>query len=256
MRGRVTLPAAGVAGAVAALAAFIVALTACSPSPKKSSSTGGFAAARQSMVRTQVEARGIRGAALLRAMNEIPRELFVEPRDRAIAYEDRPVSIGEGQTSPQPYIAALMAQLLDIQPTDRILEVGTGSGYQAAVLSRMAKEVYTIEILPGLSARANGIITGLGIHNVEFRVGDGYGGWPEEAPFDGILVSAAPRQTPPALLAQLAPNGRMVIPVGDFYQELEVFAKDSQGNVSRHDVLPVRFTPMSGQAQQQENGHR
>jgi protein-L-isoaspartate(D-aspartate) O-methyltransferase len=205
--------------------------------------------AREEMVRTQIAKRGIRDPRVLQAMREVPRHLFVEAAFRREAYADHPLPIGEGQTVSQPYIVALMAELLDIQPQDRILEIGTGSGYSSAVLSRIAREVDSIEILPDLSARAEERLKSLGCTNVFFRVGDGYRGWPEKAPFDGILVTAAPRIAPQPLLEELAPNGRMVIPVGDFYQELKVFTKDEKGNVTEHSVLPVRFVPMTGEAE-------
>jgi len=207
-------------------------------------------AARETMVRTQIAARGIRDRRLLAALRAVPRHLFVDPAHRAEAYADRPVPIGEGQTMTQPYLAALMTELLDIQPTDRILEIGTGSGYETAVLSRLGSEVYSIEILPNLSRRAQDRLRSLDRTNVRFRIGDGYGVWPEAAPFDGILVSAAPRRMPPALLDQLAPNGRLVIPEGDFFQELKVYARDAKGNVTENSVIPVRFGQMSGQAQE------
>jgi len=204
--------------------------------------------ARKAMVNTQIAARGIKDERILRAMEDVPRDFFVDPRFRADAYADRPVPIGRGQTMTQPYVAALMTELLDIQPSDRILEIGTGSGYESALLSRLAREVYSIEILPDISAGAQSRLRSLGCANVHFRVGDGYLGWPEAAPFDGILVTAAPRRIPPALIDQLARNGRMVIPVGDFFQELKVFARDPAGNVTESSVLPVRFVPMSGEA--------
>jgi protein-L-isoaspartate(D-aspartate) O-methyltransferase len=205
--------------------------------------------AREKMVRTQIAARGVKDPRVLRAMTDVPRHLFIDAPHRAAAYADRPVPIGEGQTMTQPYIAALMTELLDIQPSDRILEIGTGSGYESALLSQLAREVYSIEILPNISRKAQERLHALGSTNVRFRIGDGYRGWPEAAPFDGILVTAAPRQIPPALLEQLAPNGRMVIPVGDFFQELKVFSKDAKGDVTEASVLPVRFVPMSGEAE-------
>jgi protein-L-isoaspartate(D-aspartate) O-methyltransferase len=205
---------------------------------------------REKMVRTQIAARGVKDPGVLRAMGTVPRHLFVDPAFRADAYADRPVPIGEGQTMTQPYIAARMTELLDIQPADRILEIGTGSGYESAVLSSLARHVYSIEILPDISRRAQERLHELGCTNVSFRIGDGYRGWPDAAPFDGIIVTAAPRQIPPALLDQLAPNGRMVIPVGDFFQELKVFARDAKGEVTETSVLPVRFVPMSGEAAQ------
>ena len=229
-------------GAAALLAGF-----GCGRAPAPSG--GAEKAAREKMVRTQIMARGIGDPRLLAALRAVPRHLFVDPAHRAEAYADRPVPIGEGQTMTQPYVAALMTELLDIQPSDRILEIGTGSGYESAVLSRLAAEVYSIEILPDISRRAQDRLRPLGCANVHFRIGDGYRGWPEAAPFDGIIVTAAPRRIPPALLEQLAPNGRMVIPVGDFFQELRVYAKDAKGNVTENSVIPVRFVPMAGEAE-------
>jgi protein-L-isoaspartate(D-aspartate) O-methyltransferase len=231
-----------------ASAAALCAAAACRPVETSSRESEG--AARENMIRTQIAARGIRDRPLLAALRAVPRHLFVDPAHRAEAYADRPVPIGEGQTMTQPYLAALMTELLDIQATDRILEIGTGSGYETAVLSRLGSEVYSIEILPNLSRRAQERLRSLDRTNVRFRIGDGYGGWPEAAPFDGILVSAAPRRMPPALLDQLAPNGRLVIPVGDFFQELKVYAKDARGNVTENSVIPVRFSTMSGEAQE------
>lgn len=204
--------------------------------------------ARERMVQTQIVARGVSDPRVLQAMRDVPRHLFCDPQYRAQAYADHPVPIGDGQTVSQPYIVALMTELLDVQPTDRILEIGTGSGYQSAILSRLAREVDTVEILPDLSRRAQERLRTLGCRNVEFRVGDGYRGWAEKAPFDGILVTAAPRQIPEPLLEQLAVRGKMVIPVGDFYQELKVFTRNPDGSLSEKDVLPVRFVPMTGEA--------
>ncbi len=214
---------------------------------------GAERAARERMVQTQIAARGVSDPRVLEAMREVPRHLFCDPRFRAQAYADHPVPIGDGQTVSQPYIVAFMTELLDVQPTDRVLEIGTGSGYQSAILSRLAREVDTIEILPDLSRRAEERLKALGCRNVEFRVGDGYRGWPEKAPFDGILVTAAPRQIPQPLLDQLAVNGKLVIPVGDFYQELKVFTRHPDGSVSEKDVLPVRFVPMTGEASKPES---
>jgi protein-L-isoaspartate(D-aspartate) O-methyltransferase len=206
-------------------------------------------AARIRMVTSQIAARGVKDPRVLEALREVPRHLFVDPEFRREAYEDHPVPIGMGQTMSQPYIVALMSELLDVQPKDRILEIGTGSGYQSAVLARLAREVDTIEILPELSRRAQERLASLHINNVHCRIGDGYRGWPEKAPFDGIIVTAAPRKIPAPLLEQLAPGGRMVIPVGDFYQELKVFSKAANGSVSERDVIPVRFVPMTGEAE-------
>lgn len=205
-------------------------------------------AARERMVQTQIIARGVHDPRVLQAMRDVPRHLFVAPEYRREAYADHPVPIGEGQTVSQPYIVAFMTELLDVQPADRVLEIGTGSGYQSAILSRLAREVDTIEILPGLSSEARERFKTLHFDNVVFQVGDGYRGWPEKAPFDGIIVTAAPRQIPQPLLDQLAVNGKMVIPVGDFYQQLKVFTRNADGSVSEKDVLPVRFVPMTGEA--------
>ncbi len=206
------------------------------------------AQSRARMVETQIAARGVRDPRVLAAMREVPRHLFVDAAQRAHAYDDQPLPIAGGtQTISQPYIVALMTELLDLQPDEKVLEIGTGSGYQSAVLARLAKHVYTIEILPELARAAAERLARLGYPNVPVREGDGYRGWPEEAPFDGIVVTAAPPRIPEPLLEQLAPGGRMVIPVGDFFQELKVFAKDKNGRVTEKDILPVRFVPMTGE---------
>jgi protein-L-isoaspartate(D-aspartate) O-methyltransferase len=203
---------------------------------------------RVRMVDTQIAARGVRDPRVLAAMREVPRHLFVAPSQLIHAYDDQPLPIGDGsQTVSQPYIVALMTELLDLQPEEKVLEIGTGSGYQSAVLARLARHVYTIEIVPELARAAGERLTRLGYGNVTVREGDGYRGWPEEAPFDGIVVTAAPERIPEPLLEQLAPGGRMVIPVGGFFQELKVFSKDKSGRVSEKDILPVRFVPMTGE---------
>ena len=182
-----------------------------------------------------------------RAMATVPRERFVPPDLAARAYENRPLPIGEGQTISQPFIVALMTELLDPKPTDVMLEVGTGSGYQAAVLAACVKKVYSIEILAPLAARARAALDSAGVRNVEARVGDGYRGWPEAAPFDGIVVTAAPDHVPPALVAQLAPGGRLVIPVGPYLggQELLVIRKDADGRAVSRRTIAVRFVPLT-----------
>ena len=230
------------------LAAFVCAACGGGNNGKKMSSDPD-AAARDQMVRTQIAARGVKDPRILGAMREIPRELFVDEQYRREAYADHPLPIGGGQTVTQPYVAALMTELLDVQSSDRVLEVGTGSGYESAILSRLASRVYSIEILPEIAKKARERLEKLGCRNVELRVGDGYRGWPEAAPFDAIIVTAAPRKIPEPLLDQLAPNGRMVIPVGDFYQELKVFSKAADGSVTETSVLPVRFVPMTGEAE-------
>lgn len=199
------------------------------------------------MVEEQIAGRGVENTAVLDALRQVPRHLFIPENVRDQAYEDHPLPIGEGQTISQPYIVALMTQLADLGPDDKVLEIGTGSGYQAAVLSRLAREVYSIEILEPLGRRAAGILQRLGYDNVHVRVGDGYGGWPEEAPFDAILVTAAaPDQPPPPLEEQLKVGGRMVIPVGKYFQDLVVLTRTQKGKVSR-SVIPVRFVPMTGE---------
>ena len=204
-------------------------------------------AARAKMVETQIVARGVRNPRVLDAMRSVPRHLFVDDAQRGHAYEDGPLPIGGRQTISQPYIVALMSELLDLTPNERVLEIGTGSGYQSAVLSRLAGHVYSIEIIPELAKQSAERLTRLGFVNITVKEGDGYRGWPEFAPFDGIIVTAAPERIPQPLLDQLAPNGRMVIPVGGFFQELKVFKKDANGRVTEQDIIPVRFVPMTGE---------
>ena len=207
------------------------------------------AARRARMVETQIVSRGVRDPRVLAAMREVPRHLFVEPSERARAYDDTPLPIAGDQTISQPYIVALMTELLDLTPQERVLEIGTGSGYQSAVLSRVCREVYSIEIVPELARAAADRLAALGYRNVTVREGDGYRGWAEHAPFDGIIVTAAPERIPQPLLEQLAPGGRLVIPVGAFLQELKVFRKDSAGNITEQAILPVRFVPMTGEVE-------
>ena len=207
------------------------------------------AARRARMVETQIVSRGVRDPRVLQAMREVPRHLFVDAAERDRAYDDTPLPIPGNQTISQPYIVALMTELLDLAPGERVLEIGTGSGYQSAVLSRLAKEVYSIEILPELARRASERLKQLGYANVTVKEGDGYGGWPERAPFDGVIVTAAPERIPQPLLDQLAPGGRRVIPVGGFFQELKLFEKDANGRVSERAILPVRFVPMTGEVE-------
>jgi protein-L-isoaspartate(D-aspartate) O-methyltransferase len=199
---------------------------------------------RAGMVRTQIEARGIRHKGVLKSMRETPRHLFVPPRLREAAYEDHPLPIGYDQTISQPYIVALMSELLDPRPADRVLEIGTGSGYQAAVLSPLVAEVCTIEIVPELATSAKGALGIFG--NVLTRLGDGYAGWPEKAPFDKIILTAAPPAVPQALFDQLKPGGRLVAPVGatPADQVLAIFDKDKRGRIRRTEHIAVRFVPM------------
>jgi len=203
-----------------------------------------LAAARARMVVDQLEARGIQDARVLAAMRDIPRHRFVPVEMVPDAYADTPLPIGHGQTISQPYIVALMTELARPRPTDKALEIGTGSGYQAAVLARVAARVFTIEFVPALAAVA---APRLAIYpNVVVREGDGYGGWPEQAPFDIILVTAAPEEVPPALLDQLAIGGRLVIPIGPTTaaQELKLIEKRADGSLTTTNVTPVRFVPL------------
>lgn len=204
-------------------------------------------AARGRMVRDQIAGRGIRDPAVLAAMERVPRHRFVPEALRESAHADGPLEIGLGQTISQPYIVALMTECLRPRRDMRVLEVGTGSGYQTAVLAECVGEVRSIEILPDLSRRAAVLLDALGYRNVELRVGDGRAGWPEAAPFDGILVTAAPSSIPPALEEQLAEGGTLVIPVGRDHQELVVVHRAAAGLQTRR-VCGVRFVPMTGGA--------
>jgi len=191
---------------------------------------------------------GILDRRVLWAVAQIPRELFVPEWLRPEAEADRPLPIGHGQTISQPYIAAFMTERLGLVGAERVLEIGTGSGYQAALLAVLAGQVYSVEIVPELSARAAEVLLGrLSLGNVRLRVGDGALGWPEEAPFDRILVTAAPRELPPLLLEQLRPGGRMVVPVGEEVevQVLKLVEKAEDGALAVRDILPVRFVPMT-----------
>jgi protein-L-isoaspartate(D-aspartate) O-methyltransferase len=200
-------------------------------------------AARQRMIADQLRGRDVRDQRVLDAVARVPRHLFVPEASREDAYEDRPVPIGHAQTISQPYIVGFMTQALDLDPAHRVLEIGTGCGYQTAVLAEMAREVYTIELVPELGARARETLDDLGYANVRFRVGDGYDGWPDAAPFDRILAAAAPREVPATLVDQLGDEGVLVLPVGDWHQEIKVVHKRG-GRVQSRDVLPVRFVPM------------
>ena len=200
---------------------------------------------RERMVSDQIESRGIRNPDVLRVMRTTPRHLFVPPKVRSRAYADQPVPIGYGATISQPYIVALMTELLAPSKKHRILEIGTGSGYQAAILGQLAAQVYTIEIVPALARSAAKTLRDLGYANVEVRQGDGCEGWPERAPFDGIILTAAAPEVPETLIAQLASHGRLVAPVGVMWrQELVVIDKKPDGTIKRWPVCPVLFVPM------------
>jgi len=183
---------------------------------------------------------------VMKAMAEVPREAFVPPELRAYAFDDGPLPIGHGQTISQPYIVALMTHLLKPQPRHRILEVGTGSGYQTAILSRLVEKVYSIEVVPELARQASELFSELGYNNIETTTGNGYQGWPEQAPYDGIVVTAAASHVPPPLIEQLKPGGRLVVPVGQPYshQELFLIKKDTDGKVHHRNVLGVAFVPL------------
>jgi len=224
----------------------MLAATACGQRPTAASD---FGAERQRMVQQQLMTRGITDARVLAAMAKVPREEFVPPESRAASYEDGPLQIGHGQTISQPYIVAFMTEQLRPKPSDRVLEIGTGSGYQAAILAGLVKDVYTIEIIDALAKDAEATLQRLGYKNVHVRVGDGYRGWPEYAPFDAITVTCAPDHVPQPLIDQLKEGGRMIIPVGGFgNQELYLLEKKN-GQLQRRSVLPVRFVPMAGEAQ-------
>lgn len=205
-----------------------------------------YQSTREDMVRTQIEERGIKDRATLQAMRAVPRHLFVPPHLAGSAYEDRPLPIGYGQTISQPYIVAYMTELIRPQAGHKVLEIGAGSGYQAAVLAEIVKQVYTIEIVPELGHAARKRLKQQGYRNVEVRVADGYDGWPEQAPFDAIVVTAAADYIPPPLIRQLKDGGRMVIPVGSPFlvQTLMLVEKD-KGSVKTTSLLPVRFVPFT-----------
>jgi len=210
-----------------------------------------FVVARQRMVTSQLVSAGrdITNASVLAAMCKVPRHEFVPERLRAQAYDDHPLPIGYGQTISQPFIVAFMTQELDPKPTDRVLEIGTGSGYQAAVLAEIVAEVYTIEIVEELAARAAADLTRLGYTNVHVRAGDGYRGWSEAAPFDAVIVTCAPEHVPQPLIDQLKDGGRVIIPLGPLWNQELVLLRKQNGKLKQHAVLPVQFVPMTGKAQ-------
>ena len=206
---------------------------------------------REEMVKSQIARRGVRDERVLEAMRTVPREFFVEQSDLEFAFYDGPLSIGSGQTISQPYIVAYMTELLKISSTDKVLEIGTGSGYQTAVLAELAAEVYTIEILEELSLKAQERLGEQGYRNISFRAGDGSLGWLEAAPFDAIMITAAPDKAPEPLVAQLAEGGRMVVPVGSYEQHLELIIRKGK-TVERRQLIGVRFVPMTGRIQRGE----
>lgn len=206
-----------------------------------------YTAPRQAMVEDQIMARGITNSLVLEAMRKVPRHRFVPMPARDQAYNDHPLPIGLDQTISQPYIVALMSELLHLDGGEKVLEVGTGSGYQAAILAEIADSVFTIEIVSELVTRSRRILTELGYTNIVIALGDGYAGWEPEAPFDAIIVTCAPPEIPQPLLDQLAVGGRMVIPVGEQYQTLLLITRDDEG-LHQEKIIPVRFVPMTGKA--------
>jgi protein-L-isoaspartate(D-aspartate) O-methyltransferase len=206
---------------------------------------GDFRTMREKMVETQIKARGVKDPRVLSAMLKVERHLFVPKDLHSSAYTDQPLPIGEGQTISQPYIVAIMTELLELKGEEKVLEIGTGSGYQAAILAELVKEVYTIEIVETLAASAKRLLLQMGYQNIMVKAGDGYLGWPDVAPFDAIVVTAAPDHIPKPLLEQLKEGGRMVVPVGTYSQVLKKIVKRS-GRVETTDIIPVLFVPMTG----------
>ena len=202
-----------------------------------------FESLRQRMVKEQIEFRGINDPEVLRAMKKVERHKFVPPNYQIFAYQDRPLPLGHGQTISQPYIVALMTTLLKLEKTDKVLEIGTGSGYQAAILAEICDSVYTIEIIEELGNQAEDRLAKLGYDNVKVKIGDGFKGWRKHSPYDAIIATCAPSNVPPPLKQQLAEKGRLVIPVGDRSQELKLFTKKS-GKITEESIIPVRFVPM------------
>jgi protein-L-isoaspartate(D-aspartate) O-methyltransferase len=207
---------------------------------------------RLTMVSKQILGRGVRDARVLEAMRHVPRHLFVPASEQYLAYEDHPLPIGYDQTISQPYIVAFMTEALHLQGQEKVLEIGTGSGYQAAVLADLVQQVYTIEIVTPLCDQAKEKLAAMNYQNIYIRCGDGYGGWPEASPFDAIIITAAPEAIPKNLVDQLAVGGRMVLPLGGTVQELVLLIKEANGQVRRKDLLPVRFVPMTGTSRSQQ----
>ncbi|MFP4289294.1 MAG: protein-L-isoaspartate(D-aspartate) O-methyltransferase [Bacteroidales bacterium] len=206
---------------------------------------------KEKMIEYHLKARGIEDEKVLQAMERVDRELFVPIEMKAHAYDDSPLPIGRGQTISQPYIVAYMAEALDIQPTDKVLEIGSGCGYNAAVLAQMAKQVYSVEIIEWLSNLAKKNLLHAGVTNVDIRFGDGYQGWEEQAPYDKIILTAAAPKIPEPLKKQLRVGGLLLGPVSDSYQKLLLLKKTGEDEFTQHELLPVRFVPMTGQSQQE-----
>lgn len=210
-----------------------------------------YVAARNRMVERHLVERGIKDERVLNAFRTVPRHLFVPEKSRRLAYEDESIQIGEGQTITPTYDVAFMTETLQPKPTDKVFEVGTGSGYQASILSRLVKDVYSVEIHKPLSERATRLIKSLGYDNVHTRHGDGYAGWPEAAPFDAIIVTCAPEKIPPPLVAQLKEGGRLIIPLGGRYNQAVYFYQKKDGRLIGKKLKPTLFVPMTGRAQKE-----
>jgi protein-L-isoaspartate(D-aspartate) O-methyltransferase len=238
---------------ILACSIFLIFLAKCTEGKRGSETApgGDYKTMREKMVETQIKARGVKDQRVLSAMLKVERHLFVPKEYQTSAYSDQPLPIGEGQTISQPYIVALMTELLEFKGGEKVLEIGTGSGYQAAVLAELAREVYSIEIIETLANSAKNLLLNLGYKNINVKAGDGYLGWPEVAPFDAIIVTAAPDHIPKPLLEQLKEGGRMVIPVGIYSQELKKIIKRS-GKIETTDVIPVIFVPMTGEGVKQK----
>ncbi|HET6892064.1 MAG TPA: protein-L-isoaspartate(D-aspartate) O-methyltransferase [Pyrinomonadaceae bacterium] len=229
---------------------FLLSLLACAPQSASEEpavqnvSEDNFARQRRRLV-DQLKAEGIKSQGVLDALLKVPRHKFVPSSSRHLSYENRPLPIGQGQTISQPFIVGYMTEAAEIAPGEKVLEIGTGSGYQAAVLAELAKQVYSIEIIPELAEGARVVLRELGYKNVEVRTGNGYAGWPEHAPFDAIVVTAAPDEVPKALVEQLAVRGKMVVPVGSGFQQMVIINRTESGVVERR-TIPVAFVPMTG----------
>ena len=235
----------------------MIALLAGAGCDRAHTSVADFASERERMVKEQLVMHGVNEERVLAAMNKVPRDQFVPEHVRPASYTDQPLPIGYDQTISQPYIVAFMTEQLRPQPQDRVLEIGTGSGYQAAILAELVAEVYSIEIIEPLAKQAEATLQRLGYKNVHVKVGDGYKGWPEHAPFDAVIVTCAPDHVPEPLINQLKEGGRMIIPVGGFGDQDLYLLEKKDGQLERRAVSPVRFVPMTGEASRhQVNGDK
>ena len=226
---------------------FLLLLLGASCKPAQTSARE-FAVEREQMVKEQIAMRGVTDERVLRAMGKVPREQFVPEQMRGQSYSDGPLPIGYDQTISQPFVVAFMTEKLGLRPTDRVLEIGTGSGYQAAILAELAAKVYTIEIVEPLGKRAEETLRRLGYKNVQVKIGDGYQGWPEHAPFDAVIVTCAPDHVPQPLVEQTKEGGRIVIPVGPAGDQTLYLLEKKNGRLEKRNVLPVSFVPMTGEA--------